>query len=53
MISRGSNVSVLGYGQITKCCEHGDEPLDSLNCGEFYLYLSTFWHLKKDISPWS
>jgi hypothetical protein len=24
-----------GYGQVAGCCEYGDEPSDSIKCGEF------------------
>jgi hypothetical protein len=24
-----------GQGQVAGCCEHGDEPSDSIKCGEF------------------
>ena len=27
--------SSSGYGQVAGCCEYGNEPSDSVKCGEF------------------
>ena len=34
-------------------CEFGNEPLGSINCGEFLDWLETYWLLKKDSAAWS
>ena len=31
----GLDSSGLGLGQVAGCCESGNEPSDSLKCGEF------------------
>jgi hypothetical protein len=34
-------------------CEYGNEPLVSINDGDFLDHLSDYWLLKKDSAPWS
>jgi hypothetical protein len=41
-----------GQEQVVGCCEHGNEPSDSV-CGEFIYYVRTCWLHKMDSSPWS
>jgi hypothetical protein len=35
MVSCGLDVSDLGYGSVTGCCEHSNEPSGSIKGGEF------------------
>jgi hypothetical protein len=38
---------------VAGCCEHDNEPLGSVQGGEFFDWLSDFQLLKKDSVPWS
>jgi hypothetical protein len=40
-----------GYALVVSCCEHGNEPSDSIKGGEFLDYLSHYYLLKKDSAP--
>ena len=42
-----------GEGQMVGTCEGGNEPSDSIKCGEFLDQLRTDWLLKKDSAVWS
>jgi hypothetical protein len=39
--------------EVAGTCECGNEPLDSIKCGEFLDYLRTRYLLKKDCASWS
>ena len=42
-----------GQRQVADACECGNEPSDSVKCGEFLDQLQTSQLLKKDSAPWS
>jgi hypothetical protein len=39
--------------EVAGTCECGNEPLNSIKCGEFLDYLKTGYLLKKDRALWS
>jgi hypothetical protein len=46
------NLSVLGYGQVVGCCEHGNEPLGFIKCREMIECLKHCRFLKDDFAVW-
>ena len=40
--AHGMDLCGSGYGQVTGCCECGNEPPGSIKCGEFPDYVRTF-----------
>ena len=42
-----------GQGQVAGTCECGNNPSDSIKCGELLDQLRTGWLLKKYSAPWS
>ena len=51
IFSNGSTTD--GQGQVASTCDCGDEPSDSIKCGEFLEQPKTGELLKKDFTPWS
>jgi hypothetical protein len=45
---RGTDLCGWGYGQVVGCCEHGNELLGSIKCGDF---LNTSWSI--GLSRWT
>jgi hypothetical protein len=43
----GLDRSGSGYGPVKDCCEHGNEPSDSIKCWEVLEWLHDWWLLKK------
>jgi len=46
----GIDISGSGYGEITGCCEHGNEPPVSIKHGKFVDYLRKCQFLKREIA---
>jgi hypothetical protein len=42
-----------GRGLVAGPCEHGTESSGSIEFGEFLVWMSNCWLLKKDSAPWS
>ena len=53
MQSRGLHRSGSGQGQVVGACECGNEPSDSVKCGEFLEQLGICQHLKKVSASWN
>ena len=53
MLVYGLDQAGLGQGQLAGTCEYGNEPSDSIKCGEFLDQLQTGQLLKKDSALWS
>jgi hypothetical protein len=47
----GLRPSASGYGQVTSCCEHGNEPSDSVTSGEFLSRGENCYLHRKHITP--
>jgi hypothetical protein len=43
----------LWIGQVAGTCKSGNEPSDSIKCGEILDWLRTGYFLKKNSGPWS
>jgi hypothetical protein len=52
MEGRGLDSSGSGYGQVTGCSEHINEPSSFIKCGEVLDWLNNN-QLPKDPAPWS
>jgi hypothetical protein len=46
----GTDIPGSGYGEITCCCEHGNEPPVSIKHGKFLDYFRNYRLLKREFT---